>query len=154
MSWFLALTFFHGFLILVDELVFHRKRGLPLWERWGHPLDALLVLACLLFLLFMDRTSTTERIYLVLMGLSCVTVTKDEFIHYRICTSHEMWLHSVLFITHPLILLSSMAIWETQRLYLLLGAIGSFIFLLYQIIYWNFLKPPKTQEQEKVPGSK
>ena len=32
--------------MLVDELHFHRQRGLPRWERLGHPLDTLSVLAC------------------------------------------------------------------------------------------------------------
>src|SRR5262245_66006812 len=37
--------------IAVDEIHFHRRRGLPRWERLGHPLDTLTVLACFVWLL-------------------------------------------------------------------------------------------------------
>ena len=33
-------------LMMVDELHFHRRRGLPRWERIGHPLDTATVLVC------------------------------------------------------------------------------------------------------------
>lgn len=33
----------------VDEAHFHRWRGLPRWERLGHSLDTLTVLACFMW---------------------------------------------------------------------------------------------------------
>ncbi len=36
-----------GIAMAVDELHFHRRRGLGRWERLGHPLDTLTVLACI-----------------------------------------------------------------------------------------------------------
>ncbi len=36
------------FLITFDEWYFHLKRGLPKWERIGHPLDTLTAIFCLL----------------------------------------------------------------------------------------------------------
>ena len=30
-----------GLAILVDEFWFHHRRGLPRWERLGHPIDTL-----------------------------------------------------------------------------------------------------------------
>ncbi len=52
MFYFLAVPFaLQGLAILVDEFYFHRRRGLPIWERWGHPLDTLSLLICWLFLL-------------------------------------------------------------------------------------------------------
>src|SRR6185295_1334290 len=35
-----------GLAMAVDELWFHRRRGLPRWERLGHPLDTLTVALC------------------------------------------------------------------------------------------------------------
>ncbi len=35
-----------GLAMFVDEFVFHRRRGLPRWERLGHPLDTLMVALC------------------------------------------------------------------------------------------------------------
>ncbi len=40
-----------GLVMVVDEFIIHEKRGLPSWERYGHPLDSFTVLAAFLFLL-------------------------------------------------------------------------------------------------------
>jgi hypothetical protein len=52
-EWILILPFVaQGLAIAVDEFYFHRKRGLPRWERVGHPVDTFSVLLCFLFVLF------------------------------------------------------------------------------------------------------
>lgn len=139
MSLFLVATAVQGLAILFDEFFFHRSRGLPRWERIGHPLDSLTVLACLLFLAFTERTPTTEMIYYGLAIGSCLCVTKDEWIHRKLCGPTEMWLHSVLFIIHPLVLFTAMAEWEDSRSLILAAAGGIFVFMTYQITYWNFV---------------
>lgn len=140
MSIFIFVTALQGLAILFDEFVFHHRRGLPRWERLGHPLDTASVIACLLFLVFVDRTPTTEIIYYFLAGASCLLVTKDEWIHRKLCSSEEMWLHAVLFILHPLILFAAMAEWETSRPIIFAMSGGVFVFMIYQIVYWNFIE--------------
>jgi Ni/Fe-hydrogenase subunit HybB-like protein len=139
MSMFLLATAAQGFVILFDEFFFHRKRGLPRWERIGHPVDSFTVLICLLFLAFTERTHTNEMIYVGLALASCLCVTKDEWVHRKLCGAEEMWLHSVLFILHPLVLFTGMAEWEDSRSLILGAAGGVFVFMVYQITYWNFV---------------
>ncbi len=148
----LTLPFFlQGVLIGYDEFHFHRKRGLPRWERIGHPLDTFTVLLCFLFLLFFPYSSLTLKIYIGLAFFSCIFVTKDEFIHKECCPATEQWLHAVLFLNHPILLTLGGIFW-----YILYQAVHAslhpflwkflwgqaslmFLFATYQIIYWNLL---------------
>lgn len=139
-SAFLIASGIQGAAILFDEFFFHHRRGLPRWERLGHPLDTMSVIACLLFLVFVDRTPTTEMVYYVIASASCLLVTKDEWIHRKLCSAEEMWLHAILFIMHPLVLFTGMAEWETNRPLILAASGGIFVFLVYQIVYWNFVE--------------
>jgi len=66
----------------VDEFVFHRRRGLPRWERLGHPLDTLTAAACYGWLAFAPPSeSSTLGVYVGLCAFSCLFITKDEFVH-------------------------------------------------------------------------
>lgn len=141
MSPFLIISAIQGTSILVDEFFFHHKRTMPLWERRGHPIDTATVLACLYFLYFFDPTPTNITIYYVLALASCLCITKDEWVHWKYCGPAEMWLHAVLFVTHPLLLFSAMAEWETQKPLFLAVALGVTVFFFYQVIFWNFLEP-------------
>jgi len=60
-----------------DEYYFHIKRGLPLWERIGHPIDTLSVAFCLFFVLFIPYSDTTLKWYIGLCVFSCLMVTKS-----------------------------------------------------------------------------
>ena len=80
--------------INIDEFYFHVKRGLPKWERIGHPLDTLTVLACFAFILIFPYSSLNLKIYIGLALFSCVFVTKDEFVHKECCPASEQWLHA------------------------------------------------------------
>ena len=51
-------------LIFFDEGVFHLKRGLPKWERIGHPVDTLSVLACLVFVLLTPFSKAALWVYI------------------------------------------------------------------------------------------
>ena len=57
----------------IDEFYFHIRRGLPKWERWGHPLDTLTVLGCFLFVLWVPFTAFTLKIYIGIALFSCLS---------------------------------------------------------------------------------
>lgn len=149
MSAFVVVSIIQGAAIIADEMIFHRKRGLPRWERIGHPIDTFTVIACLMFLALTNRTPTTEIIYYVMAGISCVFVTKDEWVHRKLCSAEEMWLHAILFMMHPLLLFTAMHEWETIRGTLTMVSAGIFSFLVYQVVYWNFIdvKIRKTRQE-------
>lgn len=162
----LALPFLvQGVCMFVDEFYFHRRRGLGLWERVGHPLDTVTVIACLSLTIFFPATVGLLKLYAGLAAFSCLFVTKDEFVHAKECAPTEHWLHAVLFILHPLVLACGAIAWimaQGQSLmpgFLrpvfgsgLAGAAGSFKavlwgqwvmlvgFLVHQIVFWNFRK--------------
>jgi hypothetical protein len=94
-----------------DELHFHRKRGLGRWERVGHPLDTMTMLACVGWVLVADPTERNVVLYAGLAAVSCLFITKDEFVHARRCSPGEHWLHALLFVAHPLTLVSVGLLW-------------------------------------------
>jgi hypothetical protein len=140
MKLFLLVACLQGLAIACDEFIFHHKRGLPKWERISHPFDTFLVVICLSFLYLVDRTPFTENIYYGLATVSCLGVTKDEWIHRKYCSAEEMWLHGVLFIMHPLVLFTAMAGWESARPAILTVACLVFGFFSYEVIYWNVVR--------------
>jgi len=148
-----------------DEFYCHRKRGLPRWERIGHPLDTLTVLLCLAWILYIPPNHRTVVVYLSLAVFSCVFVTKDEPVHKRYCSPSEMWLHAILFTLHPIVLgcagLLWPAIWRgsadrsqwTVRFsgyecsFLIFICVLMFCFGVYQFMFWNVLWHPKKAAQ-------
>ena len=124
--------------MLVDELFFHRKRGLPLWERIGHPLDTLSVLTCYSLALSLAPTQRNLVWYGLAAAGSCLLVTKDEWVHGERCRPAEQWLHALLFILHPIVLGAGAWLWLRQeRTLLWLSASLTAAFGLYQALYWN-----------------
>lgn len=97
--------------MLADEHYFHRQRELPRWERVGHPLDALTVLACYAVAISLPLTAASLHMYLALAAFSCLFVTKDEFVHAKHCKPFEHWLHALLFVLHPIVLASVGYLW-------------------------------------------
>ncbi len=128
----------------LDEFIFHVKRGLPKWERIGHPLDTLSVLACFLFVLYVPYSPLALKIYIGLAIFSCILITKDEFVHKHVCPASEQWLHALLFVNHSIVLIVTGILWPSLEgayyLFLLLQAAFVFLFFLYQVIYWNFIR--------------
>lgn len=123
-----------------DELYFHRKRGLGSWEKWGHPLDTMTVIACYVFLFFNSYSYDNALIYAGLSFFSCLFVTKDEFVHSELCEPLENWLHAILFILHPICFLSAGFIWafESNLQFFITGQLIILILVtLYQIFYWS-----------------
>jgi len=121
--------------MLVDEGWFHRRRGLPRWERIGHPLDTLTLVACLVWLLH----GGSAHGYLALAVGSTLFVAKDEPVHAQLCTPGEHWLHALLFVLHPLVLASFYVLPRP----VLAGQLAvTLAFLAYQVIYWNVVRVP------------
>ncbi len=148
--------------IALDEWVFHVKRGLPRWERIGHPIDTASLLICFGFLLLVPFSGSALKWYGALAVLSCLLVTKDEWVHKEVCPASEQWLHALLFLNHPIVLTTAGLIWWRMgdlnapawlisfvppiewAHTLLWGQVAAItLFLCYQIIYWNFLWKPK-----------
>lgn len=124
-----------GLCMLVDEFYFHEKRGLPRWERLGHPLDTLTVFAALGYLLLNQVNSI---VYLGLSLFSCLFITKDEFVHKEKCGAFEQWLHALLFVLHPILFLSAFWLWQEKDFTFLKIQSGIIVaFFLYQILRWS-----------------
>jgi len=158
--WWLALIPFaiQALAIFFDEVVFHIQRGLPKWERIGHPLDTFTVLVCMSFVIWVPFSSMNLLFYGLLATFSTIFITKDEFVHNEHCPATEQWLHAFLFILHPITLICAGFIWPVvqdvevapwihswlnNKAILGLFLKGQFVimslFMLYQIIYWNFI---------------
>lgn len=144
MLW-LTIPFFIQLIVMSwDEYYFHIKRGLPLWERIGHHIDTLSVLACLVFAYYVPYSSMMLKWYVALAIFSCLMVTKDEFIHKHHCPAAEQWLHALLFLNHPILLTCVGYMWKKPTfllsLFLGLQVIMTILFFIYQVIYWNVWK--------------
>jgi hypothetical protein len=62
----------------------------------------------------------------------------------------EHWLHSLLFILHPLVLIGAGLLWFSgNHLPLIIGACSIGAFGVYQALYWNLLAPPLRSVQSK-----
>lgn len=134
--------FVQAVVILFDEFYFHVKRGLPLWERIGHPLDTLSVVLCVSYVLVFPYSTAALFPYIVLAVISCLLITKDEFVHKEECEAKEQWLHALLFVNHPLVLISMGVLWskgEAFRPFLAVQLVFVALFCLYQLVYWNLL---------------
>jgi hypothetical protein len=129
-----------------DELWFHRRRGLPRWERLGHPVDTLSVAAAYGWLIA-TRPSMPHAlaVYVALAAFSSLLVTKDEPVHARRCRPGEQWLHAVLFVLHPVVFLGFGVIWwRDEHRWLLVGQLGLTLGLMfYQLIYWSIWWPSR-----------
>ena len=150
-----------------DEYYFHVRRGLPLWERIGHPIDTLSLLACIAFVLAVPYTPTNLKWYIGLAVFSCLMVTKDEWVHKHHCPAAEHWLHALLFINHPIVLGCIGIIWwvltgdsaptwmqkwlahpELLKGMLTFQSGAIVAFFLYQVIYWNFIWKEKSPQKQ------
>jgi len=152
--WLLAPVVLQVLAMLLDEFVFHRARGLPRWERIGHPLDTLSAALCYGWLVFVPPSAPHALgVYVALCAFSCLLITKDEFVHARLCQPLEAWLHSLLFVLHPLVFLAFGLIWSCggsawllqTELSLTLG------FAFYQLGYWTLWRPRWSKSLRKSP---
>lgn len=142
----------------IDEIWFHHRRGLPRWERIGHPIDTFTVLLCMGYVLFIPYSKEAIFPYAMLAILSSLMVTKDEFVHKEHCPASEQWLHAILFLLHPIVLVAAAFIWPVSqgietflwlsswlhqqavlRSFLIIQFSAMALFMSYQIVYWNFI---------------
>ena len=100
-----------GLAMAVDEFGCHRRRAVPRWEWLGHVLDTLVFLACLGCPLLLAPTAPHVRLYAAMAVGSCLLTTKDELVHRRLCSGGEQWLHAVLFLLHPVVLIATLMLW-------------------------------------------
>jgi hypothetical protein len=129
---------FQAIVMFADEFCLHERRGLPKWERLGHPLDTLSTMAVYFFLCFVPYAPERLGVLIGLATFSCFFITKDEAIHTEKCSPFEHWLHSLLFMLHPTCFLIAGHLWMTGGDILLnVAPIVVTIFFLYQILRWS-----------------
>lgn len=128
--------------MVFDEGYFHRRRGLPRWERIGHPLDTATVVACYAWLSLVNPSASFALpVYVALAAFSCLFVTKDEVVHARLCTRAECWLHAVLFVLHPVVLAAFAFAWMHGAVWMVHAQLALTIALgAYQVGYWSLAK--------------
>ncbi len=130
---------FQGTCIALDELLFHRKRLLPRWELIGHPMDTFFFAGFFLALrLGRPEDRASQAITISLGLLSCLIITKDEWVHKRLATAAENWLHAVLFLLHPIVVVLFWFGWRSEQTdfasILQLAQIMTGLFFIYQIV--------------------
>lgn len=142
-SWLFFLPFIvQASVMSFDEFYFHMKRGLPLWERIGHPLDTFSVVLCLSYILIFPYSTGALIPFIILAAISSLLVTKDEFVHKEHCEAKEQWLHALLFVNHPLVLICLGWMWAQGGVYtpfLTVQLLFVSLFCLYQLVYWNLV---------------
>lgn len=132
--------------MIADESVCHRRRGLGRWERIGHPLDTLSVAACYGWLVARSPDAPHAlAVYVVMATVSCIFITKDEFVHVKVCNAQESWLHAVLFVLHPVVFLAFSILWLSGRYsgLIRIQLAITVAFAVYQFAYWSILWKPK-----------
>ena len=142
----LAPAVLQGILILVDEGWFHRRRGLPRWERIGHPLDTLTAAACIGWLAVHRPGGEALAVYAGLAFFSSVFVTKDSFVHSSLCSAGENMAHSILYVLHPIVFLGFGLLWLSGRdLWAVRVQLALTIaYAAYQFVFWNLVWDPKS----------
>ena len=148
MAFFLCfIVVFHGILYRIDEFKFHRQRGIGKTELTNSLIDGLIFLITLSIAMFSSFNYWSEKIYIALSILSCLSIAKNEFFYGQLCKG-ERFTHSLLYVLHTIILYAYYLswktnyfdlhyyIWLTQLLYMILG----FQALTYSLIYWNYIR--------------
>jgi hypothetical protein len=129
-----------------DEFYYHHKRRLGRWESIGHPIDSFFFLLCFGFCVLFSFSNFNLYIFIALSIISTLIITKDEWIHSQESYPTENWLHSILFIIHPISLAGLFSAWRYNlKDLILIQAFIITLFMLYQIIYWNFLQGNKNE---------
>jgi hypothetical protein len=155
--------------MLFDEFYFHWRRKLPRWERLGHPLDTLSVLLCWGVIYFLPPTANAIILYAGLSVFSCLFVTKDEWVHKEHCPAGEHWLHALLFVLHPLLMLSAALLWPAihaenaaglakgwiryegfEGTFFAGNSLLTLLFGFYQLVYWNVLWKAKSSIMKSI----
>jgi len=147
----LILTALQGLIMAIDELIFHRQRGLPAFERWGHVADTGLFLLALLLPALAAPTPFWLGLYTFFALASCILITKDEWIHASVCSGAEQWCHAMLFVLHGPILLTAGLVWFLAPHHFVLKMLPPIVLIcgLYQHLYWNIYHERKNSESSR-----
>lgn len=141
--------------MMIDEFHFHRQRGLPRWERIGHPLDTLTVVICYGLLLTFAPSRQMLLVFVGLAVFSMLFTAKDEPIHARLCRREEHRTHIVLFALHPLVLTAAALLWwieaPSSRIVLLGQGALTTLFMAHQIVCWNFMASKQGSQHASGP---
>ena len=150
----IALVSFQSVFMAVDEWGYHRRRGLGLWERYGHPVDSIVYLLTLSIPALARPYSGVIQLYVAAAIVSCLTITKDEWVHARACEPGEHWVHALLFMVHPAILVGVGHLWLRGSSPTLLAILPAILaaFALYQIIYWILFPEWKSKARAGTKG--
>ncbi|MBD64775.1 MAG: hypothetical protein CME62_06185 [Halobacteriovoraceae bacterium] len=136
-----------GMAMFVDEFYFHHKRGLGAWERIGHPIDTLFFVSCFIFTLFLDASAAATSAFVILGLMSTLIIVKDEFVHAKECDGGEHLLHAFLFILHPCALIGLYWMWQAGQTFIIgVQTLIISLFMIYQVVYWNFAKGKKYEQ--------
>ncbi len=124
--------------MLIDEAVHHRRRGLGVWEARGHVLDSLVFTAALAPAALLAPTRGAALLFAALAVASSLLATKDEWIHAGECVPMEHWVHSLLFVLHPCVLIAVGALWSRGEGRFLRAALPALAlgYAFYQWAYW------------------
>jgi hypothetical protein len=127
-----------GIMMGFDEKI-HKKRGLGAWERLGHPLDTLTVFVPLSMAAINEYSEGGLISFIILAIFSCLFITKDEFIHSKECNQTENWIHSMLFILHPMIFVCTAILWKYHPTddFPAYQAMAVGAFMVYQVMRWS-----------------
>lgn len=126
-----------GALLMYDDVVLHRRRGLPRWERIGHPIDAFFF-TLPIALGAICGSDTPSGVYWTLSLLSCLIILKDEWVHVGRIEALEATVHAALFVLHPVTLFAAWKLAQTgQTVGLWLAWIALLGVVSFQTIYWN-----------------
>ena len=81
------------------------------------------------------------KTFIILAILSCLFIAKDEWVHARLCSGGEQWLHALLFVLHPLLFIAAWILWKSGETgWLAAQMMLTASFMLYQTVYWNFIR--------------
>ncbi len=124
--------------MLIDEAVHHRRRGLGVWEARGHVLDSLIFAAALAPAALLAPTRGAALLFAALATASSLLATKDEWIHAGECAPAEHWIHALLFVLHPCVLIAVGALWSRGEGRFLRTALPALAlgYAFYQWAYW------------------
>lgn len=125
-------------LMTVDEFVFHKRRGLSVFESYGHVADSALFGLALCVPGYMQYSSSALYAFIALGILSSLLITKDEWEHSGSCEPAENWVHALLFINHPVLLFCIGLLWWRGEASLLrsIFPVAVFCFSVYQALAW------------------
>ncbi|MCB0392744.1 MAG: hypothetical protein KDD58_15750 [Bdellovibrionales bacterium] len=144
----LFLIILHVIIFHIDEYYFHRKRVLCRKEVLGMFLDGALYLPPLIIASFTSHSPFWKTTFITFSILSCISISKNEWFYNSDLTRPERWVHSLLYILHPILLYSfyqswvdnyfvqNLNFWMVQIIYLGFGVKT----LTHQLIYWNYLR--------------